>query len=84
MELKKLKFPLIFENVAGVNNISVYPSVWKKKTYIEFTIPEHSISSVRLKLIDVISFVRKNIPALKSAIVTHTGFEPFHWIQVVI
>lgn len=74
---KRVKFPLIFENVAGVNNISVYPSVWKKEAYIEFTIPEHSISSVRLKLIDVISFVRKNIPALKSAIVTHTGFEPF-------
>ena len=53
------------------------------KKHIEFTVPEHSISSVRLKLIDVISFVRK-YPALKSAIVTHTGFEPFHWIQVVI
>ena len=30
MELKKIEISIFFENVAGVNNISVYPSVWKE------------------------------------------------------
>ncbi len=44
---------------------------------MEFVSDSDSISSARLKLPNIISFVRKNIPPLKDTIVTHTGFELF-------
>lgn len=62
-----------------IPDIEIKPSVWKKECCVEFCLysQENPISSARLKVPEVISFVRKNVSQLKDAIVTHTGFEPF-------
>jgi len=57
--------------------IEIKPSVWTQECCVEFVSESDSISSARLKVPDVITFVRENIPQLKGAIVTHTGFELF-------
>jgi len=88
--LQTYKYTIVFNGIkkrigkyslaAGKNqviDIEIKPSVWKGECNVEFRAKEPSISRARLAVPGVISIVRKQIPQLRDAIVTHTAFELF-------
>ena len=88
--LKTYRYTIVFNGIkkrigkyslpAGKNqviDIEIKPSVWKGECNVEFKVKEPSISRARLAVPEVISFVRKQVPQLRDAIVTHTAFELF-------
>ncbi|MCS7252585.1 MAG: FAD-dependent oxidoreductase [Armatimonadota bacterium] len=69
-------FQLSCPNDLGVCEIIIQPSLWHGEAFVEFTLSEFSIAACRIKVADVVEYVRKSVDALSNALVTHTGHEP--------
>ncbi len=59
------------------DEIVLYPSIWKGEIRAEFSVEKYDPLSARRMIPQIIRKIRDEVPQLKSALVTHTGNEPF-------
>ena len=60
------------------DGITVYPSIWSGEVCVEFEPEEGGDAfSARINIPEILELVRKKIPQLRDALVTHSGNEPF-------
>lgn len=65
------------------DDVILKPSVWKDEVCVEFEIEKSAPLVARRRMPEIIKLVRKEIPQLKDALVTHSGNEPFPSAPIV-
>ncbi len=58
-------------------NITLRPMPWPTEACVEFDVSETTVAAGRCPMADVVRHVRERVPALRDALVSHSGYEPY-------
>lgn len=64
-------------NGVGMEDIVLRSSPWEGEVCVEFTIPYYTSLDGRVKIRDVVAYLREALPSLGKASVSHAAFEAF-------
>ena len=69
--------PINLGGAGDAVHITLKPMPWPAEVCVEFDLPDYSITSARCAMPDVVRHVHERVPALRDALVTHSGYEPY-------
>ncbi|MBC9867726.1 MAG: FAD-dependent oxidoreductase [Opitutae bacterium] len=61
----------------GVEDIVLRPSPWEGEVCVEFTVPDYTCLEGRVRIRDVVAYLKEVLPSLSLASVSHAAFEAF-------
>jgi len=69
--------PRVLGDLAGVSGVVLRPSVWPGEVAAEYEVASGDISQARLALPEFLRALRRAVPELAGAMLTHAGMETF-------